>query len=155
MTKRISKLVPRENPIRWTHEQVDYHTDDVDEFVMMPAIDFLALTVPYDGYPSVEDLQDEAEPLDFYNRLSEEGKISIAPFLRIRDGQVTGHEGRHRAAALMNAEGQDAKMLVAIVQRGKSSLVWRGEYSSVIIYARGYPRFTSEEVHEALRLKGR
>jgi hypothetical protein len=53
--------------------------------------------------------------LEDYNRFSEDGNILVPPFLRVdmQTGQVQGHEGRHRAAALYRAD-PDALMWVAI-----------------------------------------
>jgi hypothetical protein len=54
-------------------------------------------------------------PLATYNEFARSGQNIIPPFLRVRmeDGRVEGHEGRHRAAAL-HREDPQALLWVAI-----------------------------------------
>ncbi len=87
-------------------------------YVYMPPRDFLYLT-SNDSYNKT--LLDEALTLDEYNKYAKQGKNVIPPFLIIECGdlatppmrhhspsmsplgKVLGHEGRHRAAACINA----------------------------------------------------
>lgn len=61
-------------------------------------------------------IADEVRPLAFYNELSEKGRIIIPPYLSvdIATGKVQGHEGRHRAGALLRAD-PTATMWIAII----------------------------------------
>lgn len=61
-------------------------------------------------------IAEEVQPLSFYNDLAEKGRIIIPPYLSvdIATGKVEGHEGRHRAGALLRAD-PTADMWVAII----------------------------------------
>jgi hypothetical protein len=65
------------------------------------------------------------------------------------------HEGRHRAAALINAEGKDAKMIVAIFFQGEDlPPFWYGEFvPRRSVYGSKYPRATGEQMKQALDLR--
>ena len=162
--KRRPKFL-KENPLRWSKKQVEYHeSEGADEFVVMPAKDFLYLLSVdrfYDGrewWGTMEDFQEDAAELDAYNQGTTEGKIRVAPFLKINsEGRVVGHEGRHRAAALMNAEGEDAKMIVAIRYTGKKDdrpAFWKGEFVPTRrVYALGFQQVTADQMKKALELR--
>lgn len=63
----------------------------------------------------------EARPLEQYNAWSQDGNILNSPFLRIdrSTGQVCGHEGRHRAAALEKTEpGEALDVAIVLKDRG-------------------------------------
>lgn len=63
---------------------------------------FLELTTHDDEH--VAEIKRAAQPVHAYNSHSASGSIRVAPFLRIdHRGKVMSHEGRHRAAALLNA----------------------------------------------------
>lgn len=60
---------------------------------------------------SARAIMQDAQGIDDYNRYADEGSNILMPFLDVSDEKVVGHEGRHRAASLINA-GHD-KMPVA------------------------------------------
>lgn len=83
-------------------------------FVDMMPVDFLRLTTVDEDH--VRKVQSEAHSIDKYEKHMAEGKCEIHPFLRIdtKSGQVVGHDGRHRAAAILSAD-PDAHMRVALI----------------------------------------
>jgi hypothetical protein len=94
---------------------------------MMSAMDFLTLTTR--GQGDIDHIMADAAPLATYNKAAREGNIILMPWLDVeRDsGKVRGHEGRHRAAALIKAAGRAAKMNVGIILHGKSGIVYYEE----------------------------
>jgi hypothetical protein len=87
-------------------------------FIAMSPREFIALTSPGEHWIAEE--QGVAKPLDSYNRWAKEGVIRIGPFLKVdkASGKVIGHEGRHRAIALMNAGGDEMLVSVALAEDG-------------------------------------
>jgi len=83
-------------------------------FVDMAPIDFLRLTTLDEDH--IRKVQSEAHDLAKYEKHMESGKCEVHPFLRIdvKSGQVVGHDGRHRAAAILSAD-PDAQMRVALI----------------------------------------
>lgn len=65
--------------------------------------------------------------IEDYNRFSREGETVLMPFLYVdlATGRVEGHEGRHRAAAVMNAGG--TRLPVAIILREDRGSVYYRE----------------------------
>lgn len=100
-----------------THKEVA-RDNKVIGFVRMRPQQFLALTTLEPAH--VDEIRREAKPLEQYNAWSRAGETLNSPFLRIDrvTGQVCGHEGRHRAAALEKAEPGEL-MDVAITLRDK------------------------------------
>lgn len=92
-------------------QAIDSHTG---AFVDMMPVDFLRLTTVDEDH--VRKVQSEAHSIDKYEKHMAEGKCEIHPFLRIdtKSGQVVGHDGRHRAAAILSAD-PDAHMRVALI----------------------------------------
>ncbi len=103
--------------------------------VEMPAMLFLQLTTT--SGESLQDIVDEAQSTDIYNKAAESGKNIIMPFLFIEGDKIYGHEGRHRAASLLK-DDKRAKLQVSIRYRGKDKEeekrladkhgTWRTEY---------------------------
>lgn len=83
-------------------------------FVDMAPVDFLRLTTLDEDH--IRKVQSEAHDLAKYEKHMESGKCEVHPFLRIdvKSGQVVGHDGRHRAAAILSAD-PDAQMRVALI----------------------------------------
>jgi hypothetical protein len=81
---------------------------------VMPAMDFLKLTSSKEMPP--EHFVKESKSLADYNKYVSTGETIIMPFLKVEQGtgRVKGHEGRHRAGALIKELGPDVKMKVAI-----------------------------------------
>ena len=74
---------------------------------------FLELTTQDDEHTA--EIKRSALPLHQYNKFSREKEILVAPFLRVdHRGKVTGHEGRHRAAALLNAGHDDMHVYLQV-----------------------------------------
>jgi len=89
-------------------------------FLPMHPIEHLALTTSDEEHlrellAKEPDRKGAKISLKRYNKWAEKGESIIPPFLRVRmsDGTVVGHEGRHRAAALHRAD-PDALMWVGI-----------------------------------------
>ncbi len=63
---------------------------------------FLELTTG--GKPHFDEIKQSAKSLHDYNKHAEEGHVHVAPNLKIDStGKIWSHEGRHRAAAMINA----------------------------------------------------
>jgi hypothetical protein len=99
-------------------------------YTYISPMDFLGLTLPFSSAPQIEQWIEEEKPFYLrkfgdwadvtkYNQLLREGKINYMPFLTVDEdtGKVVGHEGRHRAAAIIEAGGD--RMPVAIRLRDK------------------------------------
>ncbi len=67
--------------------------------VLMRPQDFIRLTTSEN--PTQEMLVKQCRSIDDYNQWADEGETIIMPALWVRKGTVVGHEGRHRAAALI------------------------------------------------------
>ena len=79
-------------------------------YIMMRPLDFLQLTTP--GIREIDEIRAECKALKEYNEYAETGDNILPPWLDIeideKDkrwvyGKIIGHEGRHRAAACINA----------------------------------------------------
>jgi DNA repair protein RadC len=94
------------NPLEISESQRELALDEKASFsVMMSAEAFLKLTTSDNQH--FDRIMREALSLGNYNQFSQEGKTLISPLLRInqsgrRGGHITGHEGRHRAAAILH-----------------------------------------------------
>ena len=76
----------------------------------MDPYDFLKLTTDSSSVGQwIKEEHETTKPLDQYNEWATDGTIRVMPFLNInmQTGKVMGHEGRHRAAALMAVHGQE------------------------------------------------
>lgn len=77
---------------------------------MINPADFVKATITEDTnyYPNWADLEKEASDLDI-EALANEGQI---PFLRIENGKIVGHEGRHRMMAMHKAGYTSVPVLI-------------------------------------------
>lgn len=82
--------------------------------VKIAAKNFLKLTTRNEEV--VQDIMSKCKTTDEYNEYAAKGENIIMPFLQIEDDKVTGHEGRHRAAALL-CDDPNAVMTMAIKYR--------------------------------------
>ncbi len=82
--------------------------------VSMRPEDFLKLTTRDDDY--VDRIKNQCKKLDEYNQWTERGESILMPFLYVdsESGQITGHEGRHRAAALICAGSNEMPVSIRI-----------------------------------------
>ena len=107
------------SPLAITNEQLrQARGNKASAIIWMYPEDFLALTTSRDDADWAQMVAGRpVQPLEKYNRYSREGETRIMPMLDVEmsTGQVMGHEGRHRAAAVMNSEGPEATLAVAIV----------------------------------------
>lgn len=99
-------------------------------YILMDPRDFLDLTTSSSAEERM--IKMEAKSLDEYNEFSRVGQNILPPWLDIETqkppiGKVIGHEGRHRAAALIK-EGI-YKMPVFLVKRENHSSIWRKNVS--------------------------
>lgn len=69
--------------------------------VEFPVKEFLLMST--ENEKSLETIQKQCRTIDDYNRWAEEGETILMPFLSVDadSGKITGHEGRHRATAIM------------------------------------------------------
>lgn len=77
--------------------------------LQMDAYQFLRLTIDSSTVTTWMDEEIETtKSLDQYNAWGQDGTIRVMPFLNIdmRTGKVLGHEGRHRAASILNSGGK-------------------------------------------------
>ncbi len=77
--------------------------------LQMDAYNFLRLTIDTAGVTSwIKEEAESTKSLDQYNKWGQDGTIRVMPFLNIdiKSGKVLGHEGRHRAAAILNEGGK-------------------------------------------------
>jgi len=125
--------VAGEPEILLTEAQIEVARDNkLVGFIRMEAIDFLRLTIDARDDDSVEgfvhaldEYSKSAQPLEAYNGWTRDGKIRIAPGLAVLpSGKVVSHEGRHRAAALIDAAGEDVVMLVGIELKNDDGYNW-------------------------------
>ena len=98
--------------------------------IIIDPMDFLRLTTPGDSY--IKEILDESLTLKEYNDFSRNGSSIHMPWLdvsvdgidRYRDwikrGSVIGHEGRHRAAALINKGINKIPISVCLYRKGKA-----------------------------------
>lgn len=87
-----------------TPEMYEQAHGNVNHFIALVEVeDFLRVTTQ--NAEDIDHITKTCQTLDQYNRWAEEGKSILMPFLHINTEtqQITGHEGRHRAAALLCA----------------------------------------------------
>ena len=83
-------------------KQVVNNEKGIGIYPMDPS-DFLELSTTTSDFNVIVLL---AKPLEFYNDPKIQKDMNVHPFLQFDEtGKVNGHEGRHRAAAVMNAGG--------------------------------------------------
>lgn len=98
-------------------------------FITMTPHDFLLLTTT--NGDSLDSIRKSALTLEEYNKFARSGENILPPWLdvevsdegRLPKGKVSGHEGRHRAAALMNQKR--TKMQVFLVAQRNGCSTWR------------------------------
>lgn len=104
-------------------------TDKGVGILEMRPLDFLSLTVKGDPKEWMAKEKEEGATLslEMYNELIRRGDIDDLPFLDVdrATGFVLKHEGRHRAAALI--ERKTTKMLVTIFLRERGYLTYYDE----------------------------
>jgi hypothetical protein len=110
-----------DNPLLRTKAHDDWALDmKVNAVVKMHPEDFLWLTTTSEEHQ--EKIYDEAQPLSKYNEYVAAGQNLIPPVLYINAsnglyrGAVVGHEGRHRASALL--KNGEHEMDVSLILRG-------------------------------------
>ena len=88
--------------------------------ISLDPYDFIALTVSTGVREFCDAERADTRTLDEYNTWALAGKIRIPPFLSvdIATGKVLGHEGRHRAAALMAAGGRTMRVAIRLWRNG-------------------------------------
>jgi hypothetical protein len=90
-------------------------------FIEMNPLDFLRLTV---NTPNVFDFirqeKDHTKSLEDYNQFATSGKSIHMPWLDVDmyTGKVVGHEGRHRAMSVINADGRVIPVGICLRERG-------------------------------------
>ena len=107
--------------------------------------------------------EDETRTLDEYNSWALDGKITVGPFLKVREdtGDVISHEGRHRALALKRAGGDWFLAGVVLANergyavrgRGPDDVprVLRGQFKHVYETPRAV--FPLDKMREAVKLR--
>lgn len=134
--------------IGWDQNRIDKeinysHYDDGRSKAMVAFVnpnDFLAATTS--SAKVANDIAKEADVLDL-NKLSKE---SQSPFLKVQDGKITNHEGRHRMAAMASA-GYDR--VPVILDYGKKTAL---SSSDVLSFKGQHPKSPSIKVQNAIPL---
>jgi hypothetical protein len=88
--------------------------------VLMDPEVFLELTTA--DAAQVRAIRDAAKPIDTYLSPEVQKNLLLPPFLTIdpnRDNKIVSHEGRHRAAAVLNAGGKAFKVLIRTTEEGQ------------------------------------
>lgn len=115
--------VPRANPLAVTDTQRRLRAMEVKvAFVAtMDPVLFLRLTTTNDAHAQM--IAESAARLDAYNAWSAQGETLIAPYLEVdmKTGKVVGHEGRHRAAALLAAGEHEMPVGIVLMRAFKDS----------------------------------
>jgi hypothetical protein len=126
------------------NKEINYsHYDDGRSKAMVAFVnpnDFLAATTP--SAKAAKEIAKEAGSLDL-QKLSSEGQ---SPFLKIQDGKITNHEGRHRMAA-MAAAGYER--VPVILDYGKGSNL---NPSDKLFFKGQHPKSPSVEIQNAIPL---
>lgn len=93
---------------------------------MMSPKDFLGLTVDRPLNQWIQEEKDDTFTVAEYNKFTQAGKTIIMPFLDvdIDTGKVLGHEGRHRAAALL-ADGETSMPVAITLKQNRYSIYYR------------------------------
>lgn len=110
------------NQLKVTQDMVDNAKDR--KGIGLLAIDpyrFLSLTCPSSSvHQWLNEEKDTTQSLDQYNEWATQNKIRVMPFLKIDivTGKVISHEGRHRAAALYAAHGNEMWIAVFLARQG-------------------------------------
>lgn len=91
--------------------------------LMMHPLDFLKLTTPGSTSQWIAEEKPYTKTLDEYNGFAEEGTSILPPWLDVdlKNGQVVGHEGRHRAMAVINAGGTKFPVFVVLKEKPEGS----------------------------------
>jgi hypothetical protein len=126
------------------NKEINYsHYDDGRSKALVAFVnpnDFLAATTP--SAKAAKDIAKEAGALDL-SKLSGE---SQSPFLKVQDGKITNHEGRHRMAA-MAAAGYDR--VPVILDYGKGTAL---SPSDLLSFKGQHPKSPSIEIQNAIPL---
>lgn len=88
--------------------------------VLMDPDIFLELTTA--DAAQVRAIRDAAKPIDTYLSPEVQKNLLLPPFITIdpnRDNKIVSHEGRHRAAAVVNAGGKAFKVLIRTAEEGQ------------------------------------
>jgi hypothetical protein len=103
------------NPLKINSKMKDWVKGEADALITMHPKDFLNLTTE-DENDYYRILEDPKSNLTFFNSDEVQDDMYAHPFLWLdKNGVIVGHEGRHRAAALIN--NNEKKYDVAIILR--------------------------------------
>jgi hypothetical protein len=132
-------LPPNERQKEWAVDGKVNWVVDID-----PKI-FLQLTLSTDPgwYPRMETI--DPQPLSFYQSKEIQSDLSVHPFLKIdkNTGKVVGHEGRHRAAAVMKAGGKWYRIGIQFSETSRNHrpegmpTTWLAQYASYTVSVAG------------------
>lgn len=91
--------------------------------IMMSPMDFLKLSTPGNTSTWISEEKSYTKTLDEYNGFAKEGTSILPPWLDIAmdTGKVLGHEGRHRAMAVMNAGGTKFPVFIVLKEGSEGS----------------------------------
>lgn len=79
--------------------------------VNIPAKKFIILTTPNDK--ALDRIMDRCQTVDDYNYYTQSGETLIMPNIVVQGDMIVGHEGRHRAAALL-CKDENATITIAM-----------------------------------------
>ncbi|MBF0098708.1 MAG: hypothetical protein HQM05_15390 [Magnetococcales bacterium] len=109
------------NPLEITNDQIDEAIDvHAYSLVMVDPYKFLMLTTMSNSH--LREIQKEAKTLDEYNRFNS----NLMPFLWINrnTGRIEGHEGRHRAAAILANGEHEMPVAIRLLPREWNAETW-------------------------------
>jgi hypothetical protein len=122
------------NPLKINSKMKDWVKGEADALITMSPKDFLTLTTRNEN--EYWRIMEDTRGLDFYNSDEIQDNMCVHPFLILdENGIITGHEGRHRAAATIN--NGEKKYEVGLILRGR----WQGIPNRIIAEERGNDYF--------------
>jgi len=107
---------PVNEDLEYTSKQIDWAKNGVEGigFYDIDPMEFLLLTV--ENERELEGIINRAGEVEDYNSPEYQKDYAVHPFLSIdSDGNIDGHEGRHRAAALLN-DGEEVYRIVLVAR---------------------------------------
>lgn len=119
-------------------QQANAVDEKINWIVDIDPKEFLLLTLSDQTgyYPLMENI--DPQPLDFYKSEKIQSNISVHPYLKIdkATGKIIGHEGRHRAAAVMKAGGKWYRVGIQFSETSRNHRpenmpkIWKAQFTS-------------------------
>jgi hypothetical protein len=166
--ERIKIISPskKRNPVGRALPWTDYMWEWAEDMKVSTVVDmhldkFISLTIG--DIADAQDIQKEAAPLAVYEKHIDQ---MLPLFLKVQeDGKVIGHDGRHRAAAMLNAKPRQFTAPVAVIIADEDGYAdraytskdlprfWKSQFKPVRNYA--YDEVVESVLVPALQKSGR